>query len=321
MANHPFENSAPVNSGTPATFPPPSVAVAIACFNQGRFLGQAIESALRQTRPPLEIIVIDDGSTDCTREVAARFPDVRYLHQANAGLSAARNAGLAAARAGRILFLDADDWLLPVALGAAATALDATPGAAFAHGGYQEVAEDGTVLSTHAPRPAPRPFLQLLRGNHVAMHGTVLYDAALLRAGGGFDSALPACEDYDVYLRLARDHAVAAYPEIAACYRRHGDSLSRDRFKMIEISRRVIDRHVRRARDAEEVRAARTGRAAMTGYYAAQVVADLRSRRASGRLGDALVALLASAAKRPAASAHALRWLAGRVTRAATTTG
>ena len=91
----------------------PLVSVVIPCFNQARFLGAAIASALAQTHTPVEVVVVDDGSTDDTAAVTARFPGVRYVRQENAGLSAARNTGLGKSRGAYLAFLDADDVLLP----------------------------------------------------------------------------------------------------------------------------------------------------------------------------------------------------------------
>ncbi len=94
-------------------------------------------------------------------------------------------------------------------------------GLAFVHGGYVMVDRNRRVLSSHSARPTETPFLDLLRGNYIAMHGTVLYNTSLLRASGGFDFTLRSCEDFDVYLRLARVHSIAAYNSVAAEYRRH----------------------------------------------------------------------------------------------------
>lgn len=294
---------------------PANASIAIACYNQGRFLGQAIRSCLEQTSRPREILVVDDGSSDDTREVAEGFPEVRYVHQPNAGLSAARNTGLALATTPRILFLDADDWLTPEALAAAMQAMDAAPSPlAFVYGSYQEVDESGAVAATHLARNREDAFRELLRGNHIAMHGTVLYNAAILRASGGFDTDLRSCEDYDVYLRLVRDHPIAAYPAVAACYRRHDETLSRDRFSMIGAVLKVLDRHG--SGSPGDRAALREGRALMMDYYARQLVADLRRDRAR-----AVRAMLASSIRRPRVAAQLLRWAIARSARAVTITG
>lgn len=296
------------------------VTIAIACYNQGRFLGQAIRSAQEQTTPAVEIIVVDDGSYDDTGAVARSFPDVRHIHQPNAGLSAARNTGLALARAEYILFLDADDWLAPDALDRALAAVRTSPRPpALVHGGYAEVAEDGALLTTHRPRSDTDAFRGLLQGNHIAMHGTVLYDTAILRASGGFDTTLRSCEDYDVYLRLARDHPIASYPGIAAFYRRHGASLSRNQMEMIATALRVIDRHLRASGGAPaDVAAARAGRQAMIDYYLHQIASDSRHKGNNLRTtGTVLRELL----RRPKLALQLARWAAARWTRAVTRTG
>src|SRR5215212_9690625 len=92
---------------------PPLVSVVIPCYNQAHFLSEAIESVLAQTHPNFEIIVVDDGSTDNTSEVAARYPGVRHIRQDNQGLAAARNTGLRESKGTCLVFLDADDRLLP----------------------------------------------------------------------------------------------------------------------------------------------------------------------------------------------------------------
>lgn len=251
--------------------------IAIACFNQADYLGDAITSALAQTRPAHEVIVVDDGSTDGTATVAGRFPGVVYQRQANGGLSAARNTGLHLATGDRILFLDADDVLLPGALRAAAATLERDRDLAFVYGGYREVAADRTPLHDHAPRRFDDPFAGLLTGNHIAMHGTVLYDIHRLRDAGGFDESLRACEDWDVYLRLARRFRIAAYRDVAAEYRRHGDAMTRDPARMIEAIRTVLERHGRQAGlTAAERDAARAGMDYMTGFYAEAAVGILR---------------------------------------------
>jgi hypothetical protein len=208
--------------------------------------------------------------------------------------------------------LDADDRLDRDALAMALPALAATPSLAFVFGGYREVDEHLAPLSLHPPASGDASLAGLLRGgNHIAMHGTVLYDTAKLRAAGGFDEGLTSCEDYDVYLRLARGHGCAAYPHIAADYRRHGRSMSRHRLRMIDTALRVLARH---SRSREERRLARHGRAIMLNYYGPALVADLH-QAVRERRRDVVVALLRGIAARPALWPFAVR----RIGRAAIT--
>lgn len=255
----------------------PGVTVAIACYDQAHFLADAIESVLAQTRPADAIILVDDGSRDATAEVAARYPQVRYHRQDNAGLSAARNTGLRLARTSHILFLDADDLLLPGALAAATARLAERPGAAFVYGGYREVSETRVPLYEWSVVEPEDAYAALLHDNYIGMHGTVLYDAARLRAAGGFDSALTSCEDWDVYLRLSRGHPIAAYPAIAAEYRRHGASMSVNVPRMIANTRRVLDRQRALGLNQQQARAARAGLAFARRFLSLRLIGELKA--------------------------------------------
>src|SRR5689334_18886634 len=121
----------------------PTVSVVITCFNQGRFLADAIRSVQRQTYRNIEILVVDDGSTDNTRDVALSFADARYVYQPNAGLSAARNKGIKKSRGAFLVFLDADDWLYPEAIAINLDYLTKNPEWAFVSGWHDKVDEWG----------------------------------------------------------------------------------------------------------------------------------------------------------------------------------
>jgi len=213
----------------------PSVAVVIPSFNHARFLGAALDSVAAQTRPADEIVVVDDGSTDDPASVVAGYPQVQLVTQENAGLSAARNAGLAAIRADYVLFLDADDVLCPTAIARNLALFAANPDAGFVYGAHNRVDADLRLLL--GPRYYPigeDPFATLLRGNMVGMHATALYSTAKLRAAGGFDPALKSCEDYDVFLTLAKRHPVASHDEVIALYRIHGQNMSSSPARMLK---------------------------------------------------------------------------------------
>src|SRR5690242_9706360 len=190
----------------------PLVSIVIPCYNHAHYLGQAIESVQRQTWPAVEIIVVDDGSTDDTAAVVARYPGVTGLTQPNQGLSAARNTGLKASHGRYILFLDADDLVVPNALDKAVGEMTAHPECAFVSGAFYYADEQGVpgsklvfedVVGDH--------YLTLLTRNYIAMHATVLYRRDIIEEVGGFDPSLRACEDYDVYLKIARQHPVRQF--------------------------------------------------------------------------------------------------------------
>lgn len=248
---------------------PALISLVIPCYNQARFLSDAIESVLAQTWKKVELIVVDDGSTDNTSLIAQQFSAVRYLHQVNRGLSVARNAGLAWSTGQYVAFLDADDRLLPDALKQAAEYLLAHPDCAFVHGDYRHIAIDGSSLST-VQRSATRKsgYIGLLQGNYIGMHGAVLYSREILESVGGFDSSLPACEDYELYLRIARTHPFGYHHHLVAEYRRHGQNLSSNTTLMLRTSLSVLrSQRSLLTGDKELEEAFRTGQAFWWTWY------------------------------------------------------
>src|SRR5215213_6785783 len=167
------------------------VSVVIPCYNQAHFLGEAIESALAQSYPHFEIVVIDDGSTDTTSEVAGRYPGVRCVRQDNQGLSAARNSGLHHSEGEYVVFLDADDRLLPEALEAGIGCLKAYPECAFASGRYRFIAGDGSFLKHPRERPFDKDsYVALLQRNYIGVPAVVMYRRAVFASVGGFDTSV-----------------------------------------------------------------------------------------------------------------------------------
>jgi glycosyltransferase involved in cell wall biosynthesis len=125
-----------------------TVSVVIPCYGQAHFLREAIESVIAQNHPP-EIVVVDDGSPDNTAEVAARYPQVRYVRQQNKGLAEARSSGFRVATGDYLMFLDADDRLTPNAVAAHLKCFAEHPKAQLAVGDIDHIAEDGSYL--HSP--------------------------------------------------------------------------------------------------------------------------------------------------------------------------
>ena len=224
---------------------PRLVSVIIPCYNQARFLPEAIESTLAQSYTRREVIVVDDGATDDTAQVAARYyPSVRCVRQRNQGLSAARNTGLRASTGDYVVFLDADDRLLPGALEIGAACLDAHPLAAFTVGRHRRIAEDGTPLPTRRrPRVDSDHYVSLIRRCWIAMPATVMYRRARLVQAGAFDARKRCAEDYEVYLRLARSFPVIDHYAEVAEYRQHAGTLSRNAERMLVATLDVLSRH------------------------------------------------------------------------------
>lgn len=260
--------------------PHPHVSLVVNTYQQARDLPAALDSALAQTRPFDEIVVLDDGSTDDPAAVVERFPGVRIVRQANAGLAAARNAGLAAVSGDFVVFLDADDLLQPDAVAAGLACHAAHPGCAFVYGAFRRV--DGKNVPLGGTQYTPigeRPYLTLLHGNCIGMHATVMYDTAALRDAGGFDASLPRCEDYDLYFRIARTQPIASHRTVVAHYRWHGDNMSADHATMLDWVLRINDRQKPHTQSNPKLEAARIeGRRIWRRYYATRHAEDLRSR-------------------------------------------
>jgi SAM-dependent methyltransferase len=234
-----------------------SVAIVIVTHNQAHFLAEAIESAVAQSRPADEILVVDDGSTDNPEEVVARYPDVRLHRQDNLMLSAARNTGLRKTVSDFVLFLDADDKLHPRAIGASLDRFALAPESGFVFGGYQLVDATGNPISkVYVGSVDSDAYRSFLERNCVKMHGTVLYRREVIEEAGGFDTGLRRCEDYDLYLRIAERYPIACHGELVANYRRHGSNMSLDYSGMLESVLAVMEKQRLRAAERPEWQAA-----------------------------------------------------------------
>lgn len=259
------------------------IAVVITTYNHARFLEEAIQSCLRQSRPMDEIIVVDDGSTDNPASIVERHPGVRLIRQDNCGLAAARNTGLAASRSDYITFLDADDRLLPNAIEAGVRMLVAHPDAVLAYGAHRFINGSGAIESdNHHVGLIEDPYLQLLRtGNFIAMHATVVYRRERLAAMGGFDVSMRFCEDYELFLRIARRGSIVTHGNVVAEYRMHGDNMSNNRTMMLAAALSVLDKQLAGPVDDDVRLAVRDGRRFWKTYYTGELTTEaLRTIRA-----------------------------------------
>jgi glycosyltransferase involved in cell wall biosynthesis len=257
-----------------------SVAVVITTFNHAHFLIDALNSVGLQSRLPEEVILVDDGSEDDPDAVACLFKGVRVIRQQNSGLAAARNTGLFAARTSKIVFLDADDVLDAAAIERGLAAFLLSPNVAFVYGAHRIIDAGRRVLVASRYIPiGPDPYCDLLRINIVGMHATVMYDREKLVAIGGFNPELRYCEDYDVYLRLARASHVASHEAIVADYRRHACNMSSDHLTMLRWVLRVHAQEKEFAfRRPETARAWVAGRTQWRRFYAGEILNSLSAR-------------------------------------------
>jgi glycosyltransferase involved in cell wall biosynthesis len=210
-----------------------TVSVVIPTYNRARYLQEAIGSALAQTDPAEEIIVVDDGSTDETASVLAAYGgNIRVINQVNAGVAAARNAGIAASKGDYIALLDSDDAWLPEKLAFQRQLAARWPEAVLIHTLCFTMDGDGRDRQDSREEYAPRleeDALERLMGHCYPTTSTYFLQAKALRDVGGFDSAFEqgggfAAEDWDLCLRLAERGPFASIGKPLARYRVHGDS-------------------------------------------------------------------------------------------------
>lgn len=212
------------------------ISIIIPAYNQARFLERAITSALGQKNVEVQVVVVDDGSTDETPDIISKFKsDARFkgIQQPNAGLSAARNRGIAEAVGDYVCFLDSDDFYDLEKCAKQAALLDANPELGFVYCDFTTVDEAGT------PKPGQGSIRELQRtlsgnifpaltlGGYFPPH-TVMIRRQVLDAVGHFDLALGGHADYDLWLRAAAAHRALYLDEKLASYREYGDSMSKD---------------------------------------------------------------------------------------------
>jgi len=180
------------------------ISVIIPAYNVAPYLRDAMTSVIGQTCRDWSMVVVDDGSTDSTARVASGFANERVslIRQDNAGVSAARNRGIAGSRSDACLFLDADDWLAPDALARLAGTLAASPAAVACVGAYARYTIDGITRFT--PPPSCEHLLErLLVGNLFPNGGHLLIRRAAIDRAGGFRRGLRYGEDWEYWTRLA----------------------------------------------------------------------------------------------------------------------
>ena len=236
------------------------VSVVIPCYRQAHYLDDAIRSVLAQTYRHFEIIVIDDGSPDNTAEVAARYDGglLRCISQPNLGLATARNNGLRASAGDYVVFLDADDRLLPDALETGVNSLCDAPERAFVYGFCEFINHEG------APVPTPphisikeNHYRAFLRDNPIWTPGAAMFRRPVFARVEGFDSSLfRGCEDLDLYLRIAKQWPIHCHGNTTLQYRKHRGSMSADKARMLRASNDLYRKHLREVagdRELEEL--------------------------------------------------------------------
>ena len=264
------------------------VSAVIPCFNQAPLLAEAIESVISQSYRPVETIVVDDGSTDDTAEVASSY-GVRCIRQENRGVAEARNTGLRASTGDILLFLDADDVLAQNMVEVGLTCLSKHSDTAFVFGQPKLV---GLRPGLAPPRVDGDYYLRLLESNFIWMPGLVLYRRRVLEDVGSFDRRLGGAADYELYLRIARSFPIRFCPGMKGTYRRHTGSMSNESARMFrDTSTALRSQREYVSPDPEYREAYRRGLENLKRAYGRWAVVEASEQIGSGRLVAAASAL------------------------------
>ena len=208
------------------------ISVAIPAYNAEHYLREAVDSVLAQTCKPWEIIVVNDGSTDRTEEIALSYGDkIRYIRQENQGLAGARNTAIREATGDWVAFFDSDDVMMPDKLCLQTAAIEANPDLILVYSGFSFLYPDGRTEEV-AAFPA-RDLWPALRYRTPILPSTSVVRRAALLEVGNFRSVLT--EDWDLWIRLIRRYSAKAFQEIPKnllLYRHLETGLSKKYMKM-----------------------------------------------------------------------------------------
>ena len=221
------------------------MSVIIPAFNSGPWLAQAIESALAQTYPNVEVVVVNDGSTDPITATTAHayLPRITYIERENGGVAAARNSGLAASNGDLITLLDQDDLWLPHKLQTQVPIFHTHPHLGLIHSSFHTIDTNGQCTGTiRLPQREYQPLPSLLL--HVPIAScTTLFSRHILDSTGPFDPALAGSDDWDLWLRIAaQGNTFYCVGEPLAQYREHASNTSRNIDLMVRSSIGTLDK-------------------------------------------------------------------------------
>lgn len=267
----------------------PLVSVIIPCYNHAYYLQHAIESVIAQSYQNIEIIVIDDGSVDDTKQIALQYAQVKYYYQSNNGLAASRNAGIRHSKGKYLNFLDADDWLFPNAIEYNVIQLLKNKSLAFVSGSYQDYHEFINQIHEIKNIVSSDHYIKLLETNYISMIAVVLFQRWVFNEFQ-FSEDLRACEDYDLYLHITRKYPVLHHTNKIASYRKHSKNMSSDNRMMLNVILQVLKRQDKYLNSSEERLAYNKGIRYWRKYYCTEIVNNVRIK--GDKLNIAVLSLL-----------------------------
>lgn len=224
----------------------PLVTIGVSAFNRKELLRSCLESLLKQSYKNIEIIVVDDGSSDGTAEMmSAEFPQIKYIYQENSGDAAAKNHAARAGKGDYIVFNDSDDLFFPDAVEKLVNALPDKPNAC-SYGTYQTIDAEGNDVPTKGKvdvYPSGRITGELIRHILVNNCGTLI-PRQLFLDKGGFNTALKVSYDYDFFLRLSLESEFYAVQKPVFKRRRHDSNMSSASYEKLSVTASVVTNFV-----------------------------------------------------------------------------
>ena len=233
----------------------PLVSVVLPTYNCARFLPESVGAVLSQTYTHYEVIVVDDGSTDNTKDVLNPFMQkIRYIKlEQNKGLPVARNTGIQSARGKYVAFIDADDLWLPEKLQTDIEYFETHPEVSMVYSKHINIDEKGRVVNGSVKKqlPSGNVFTQLFSEQNFVIASSVVVRKNVFETTGLFDEQLFNCQDWDLWLRIAFHFQVAGINKPLVKYRHNPHSLSKNRNNVLKYQKIVIDKIYNKFKDKE----------------------------------------------------------------------
>lgn len=239
-----------------SSIPGPLVSVIMAVYNGAAYLAEAIESALNQTYSNIELIIVNDCSSDESVSIVTRYLSdgrITLLHnERNSGVAASRNRALEHAKGEYITFLDQDDIWLPRKLEIQVSVIQANPGIGLLHAGYARIDPNGALLPAYRELPAERfsdpdatvdvrdVFAEIFVTNDIQPLTTMI-PREVMEVVGPFDAELPGVDDYELWLRIALRYPVGHIQTIVGYWRAHPGQQSNQGYRMLMIRLKALD--------------------------------------------------------------------------------
>ncbi|HEY8911410.1 MAG TPA: glycosyltransferase [Desulfosporosinus sp.] len=210
---------------------PPKVSVVIPTYNHARYLPYALDSVINQSYPNIEVLVIDDGSTDETAEIVKPYSSIiNYIYKKNGGTPSALNLGLSTATGKYICWLSADDMLIGGKVSKQVGLMESDLSLGFSYTSFMVIDANGKkqydVNSFYFPDK--QDMVKMLMDNCFINGSSVMMRSSALKEIGYFDESLPQAHDYDLWFRFLRHYSCGFLPEHLLAYRWHGKNMSQN---------------------------------------------------------------------------------------------